>query len=178
MPVHLSHTVRHGTSQRSIFVVASHSDGSPATGLNHRSTGIQAGYVRIGESAVGITLTQGHVGSWTEGGFVEVDEGLLPGVYQLDLPDRVMAEGSTEALVTVRGQEASFEPVDITMVAYDPQDARSLGLVQLDQSTRHDFLRRALPVFTEMELAIARGEAHDLLNSFDEPHDHESEKGS
>jgi hypothetical protein len=47
-----------------------------------------------------------------------------------------------------------IRPVDIHLVAYDPEDAERLGMVSLSSGKRHEFLRRALPRFTEMELAL------------------------
>ena len=154
MPIHLNHTVRQGTTQHSIFIVAHDTNGVPVRGVTAESNGIHAGFVRIGEPPTEIALTQGRTGAWVSGGFVEVDAALMPGVYQLDVPNEVTAAGATEALLTVQCTAATFDPVEFTLVAYDPQDARSLGLVQLEQRTRHDFLRRALPRFTEVESGI------------------------
>lgn len=157
MPIHVNHTVRYDTTERSIFVPAWSIDGRPATSLRVEAPGLRAAYVRIGESPVDIALTPGRLDTWISGGFVEVDEDLMPGVYKLDVPDAAMTYGAPEAMVILRCDAATFDPIDLTLVAYDPHDPRALGLFQLRQRTRHDFLRKALPKFTEMDMALDEG---------------------
>lgn len=157
MPIHVNHTVQYDTTSRSVFVSASSSDGRPAKGLSTQSSGLRAAFSRSHSRPVEIELIAGELESWRSGGFIEVDAELLPGIYKLDIPDAVMAYGADEALVSVTSDAAVFDPIDITLVAYDPQDARALGLFQLRQRTRHDFLKKALPKMTEMEMALDEG---------------------
>lgn len=165
MPIHLSHTVRAGTTSRSIFLFARDASDRHVAGLQPNESNVRAAYVRSGGAAVVISVTPGELGSWSEGSFTEVDSELMPGVYQFDVPDALMEEGATNALLTLRSEGASFDPVEFTLVAYDPNDARALGLVQLQQSTRHDFLKRALPRFTDMDLALSQGDSHETLTA-------------
>lgn len=159
MPVHQSHTVQQGTTGHSVFVFARRPDGAAATGL--AAAEASAAYVRSEGEATSIALQSGSAGSWTPGGFREIDPERLPGVYEFGVPDAVLADGATEAVLMLHAPGASVDPVKFNLVAYDPQDAWSLGMTQLQDFKRHQVLRRALPRFTEMELELGRqGEEH------------------
>lgn len=159
MPVHQSHTVQAGTTQHSVFVLAREPGGVPVTGLE--AADVVAGFVRTLGDAVAVVVQPGGAGSWTPGGFREVDADALPGVYEFGVPDEVLEAGATEAVLQIRADGAQIAPVKFNLVAYDPQDAWSLGMTQLQDYKRHQVLRRALPRFTEMELELGlQGEQH------------------
>lgn len=141
MPVHSSHTMRWGSHDRSLLIYARDSSGSGVVGLSAAAEGAVAGYVREGEPPVHLPLD----------GMSEVDPELVPGVYRLPLPDELLAPGSPHAVVIIRFPQATVDPIDLELVAYDPLDERCLGMAQLQDKTRHEFLRRALPNLTEME---------------------------
>jgi hypothetical protein len=139
----MSHTVRWGSKARSVLLFAHDATGVGVTGLGGHSPGGAAAYVREGESAVPVQLTDGTLG--------EVDPDLAPGVYRLDLPDELFAPGSPHAVMVVRFAGAVVDPIEFELVAYDPLDPSCIGMSQLGDRKRHEFLRRALPRFTEME---------------------------
>jgi len=141
MPVHSSYTIRGGSTGRSVLFLALDADGRPARGLGWESPGAAGAYVREGQPAHAMALEQ----------LSEIDPDLMPGVYRLPLPDEVVAEDSPHALILVRFGAATVDPIDIELVAYDPLDERCIGMAQLQDRTRHEFLRRALPNMTEME---------------------------
>ncbi len=143
MPVHMSHTVRWGSEGRSVLLFAHDLTGSAVAGLSGNSPGAVAAYVREGEEAVPVGLTDTCLG--------EVDPDLAPGLYRLDLPDELFAAGSPHAVVLVRFAGALVDPIEFELVAYDPLDPSCIGMSQLGDRKRHEFLRRALPRFTEME---------------------------
>jgi hypothetical protein len=157
MPVEHQHTIKAGSTQKLLFVYAS-DEREPGIGkeglANDVSTAIVA-FAREGESAAHrVSLTGGRLGEWSAGSFVEVDPDLMPGVYQLGLPDEMLAPGSTRAILCVRFPGALITPVEVSLVAFDPQDAERIGVWGLANHKRHEFLRRALPRLTEMELAL------------------------
>jgi hypothetical protein len=157
MPVHHPHTIKAGTTSKLLFLYAEDADGCGAgkTGLAHDTPGAIASYVREGESAaVVVHLRPGRVGQWVAGGLVEVNPELMPGVYQLGAPDALLAEGAAWALLLLRFPGTVIRPLEIHLVAYDPQDAERIGLWSLASSKRHEFLRQALPRLTEKELAL------------------------
>lgn len=166
MPVHQSHTVQHGSSDHSVFVFAHRRDGRPATGL--RAGDGSAAFVRTGEGATAIPLAAGDGTGHSPGRLTEVDAELLPGVYSIDVPDAALATGATEAVLMLVFPDATVDPVKFNLVAYDPQDAWSLGMTQLQDYKRHQVLRRALPRFTEMELALGQDNEQQLADRLGE----------
>ena len=78
----------------------------------------------------------------------------------------MLAQGSTRALLLLRFPGAKIVPIEISLVAYDPQDSERIGVTSLANDQRHKFLRRALPRLTEMDLALgeqAEGELRRAL---------------
>lgn len=141
MPTHTSYTIKRGSSGRSLFIYAYDSHGLGVTGLDTDSPGAAAAFVREGEPAR--TLPLEHL--------TEVDSALMPGVYNLPIPSDVLAEGSPHAVVQVLFSGAHVNPIDVELVGYDPLDGKCIGMAQLQDKERHEFLRRALPNLTEME---------------------------
>ncbi len=74
------------------------------TGLSYQSSGLVINYIRVGSSAVTITLaSQTPNGSWVSGGFCELDAVNLPGMYRLDVPNEVFASGVKIATLIIKG---------------------------------------------------------------------------
>ncbi len=156
MPVHSIHVVQAGSRSRSVLVFARslHSE-EAMTGLTFDAPGAAAAFYREGSSqARAVKMVLGEVGGHAPGGFVEVDPDLLPGVYQFDLPDEALAQGAPRAILILRFAGVVIEPVEFDIVAYDPQDEKCIGMTQLSDERRHQFLRQALPRMTEKELAL------------------------
>ncbi|MEO8044961.1 MAG: hypothetical protein ABI674_08645 [Spartobacteria bacterium] len=164
MPVPHTYTMKAGTTSKLLLVYATSADGSSGkTGLaNNLSTG-SAAYIREGDSkARAVQITQGRVGEWGSGTLAEIDPELLPGLYQFGAPNETVAEGSARAVLLLRFPEAVIKPVEIHLVAYDPQDSERMGVWSLAGHKRHEFLRQALPRFTEMELAMGEETEKEL----------------
>ena len=78
--------------------------GAGLAGLVFDSASLTAYYYRSGAgSAVEISLVTMTIGTWVSGGFVEIDAVNLPGVYQLGLPDAVLAHGIDQVIVMLKG---------------------------------------------------------------------------
>ena len=128
---------------------------TPLTGLSGELRRATAAYAREGEQAVHrVELSEGRLGEWSPGSFAEADPELMPGVYQFSLPDEMIAGGSSRAIASVRFEGALIAPIEVSLVAFDPQDAERIGVWGLANHKRHEFLRRALPRLTEMEYAL------------------------
>ncbi len=156
MPVEHFYTVR-ASSQGKTLLFFAEEEGKPGVGKSGLSAATtSAAYVREGEGATVIPLVDRVPGQTVEGAFFEVDAVHLPGVYALSAPDALLRQGSTRALVLVRAPGATIRPITIDLVAYDPQDEDRMGVSSLSSERRHEFLRRALPRFTEMELELGR----------------------
>ena len=164
MPVQHAYTMKAGTKSKLLLAYATSADGtSGKTGLARNLSAGSAAYIREGDSAArNVPIVEGRVGEWGSGAFAEVDSELLPGVYQFGAPDEMIAEGSARAVLLIRFPETVIMPVEINLVAYDPQDAERIGVWSLAGHKRHEFLRQALPRFTEMELALGEQAEKEL----------------
>lgn len=139
MPVH-AYTIKAGSTGRKLLVYARTGDDRPATGLDPSQ--IRAAYVRDDDGmATAITGTAR-----------EVDGLITPGVYELSLPDEVVAFGAARAMVVLTHEHARFDAVDIDLVMYDPRDSVRLGLTALGPKERIDALRGAFPKLSALEL--------------------------
>jgi hypothetical protein len=164
MPVQHAYTMKAGTKSKLLLVYATSADSiSGKTGLTKNLSTGNAAYIREGESSARqVPIIEGRVGEWGSGALVEVDPELLPGVYQFGAPDEMLDEGSARALLLLRFPDTVIKPVEINLVAYDPQDAERIGVWSLAGHKRHEFLRQALPRFTEMELALGEQAEKEL----------------
>lgn len=78
--------------------------GMGKTGLVYNTSGLAFAFAQNGDaSATAITLVAGTAGTWTSGGFREVDATKAPGLYDLDLPDAVAAGTPREVALTWKG---------------------------------------------------------------------------
>lgn len=151
----MCYIVKKGTTKKLILVHArTAADPSlPAPGLSHATAAATAASYREGNSGVHrIALSAGRLGEHAPGGFVEVDAELMPGVYQLGVPDEVFAPGSDHAVLVLRFPGAEIDPIDIALVAYDAQDESRLGMTALGPEGRIAALRGAFPRLTALEL--------------------------
>lgn len=164
MPVPHTYTMKAGTKSKLLLVYAtSAEDTSGKTKLARNLSAARAAYIREGDStAHRVPIVEGRVGEWGSGALAEVDPELLPGLYQFGAPDEMLAEGSARAVLLLRFPDTVIKPVEIHLVAYDPQDAERMGVWSLAGHKRHEFLRQALPRFTEMELALGEEAEKEL----------------
>ncbi len=124
--------IKGGTADVSIDVyIIDETTGIPETGVVFNEAGIDLKYRREGAAVVAIVevdlatplLTDPHL----DGGFLEIGNG----VYRFDLPDAVCAAGVKHVTVfgTITGMIVL--PVEIQLVAFDPDDTVRLGLTSL-----------------------------------------------
>jgi hypothetical protein len=148
------YTIKAGTTSVLLLIHArTPSGGDGATGLAHDTAGAVAAYVREGnKGAHRVDLVAGTVGVHAPGSFVEVDPDLVPGIYQFGAPDELLAEGSARAVLMLRFPGMVVDPVEVSLVAYDPQDADRLGMVAIGPEGRIKALRGAFPRLTQREL--------------------------
>ena len=94
------------TSRRYQVFIKDERTGAGLTGLTNASSGLTAHYFRDGATtATAISLSAGTVGTWSSGGFKEIDATNLPGWYELGLPNAMIDTGS--ALVTLNFKGAA-----------------------------------------------------------------------
>jgi len=129
--------IKEGTTSKLVRVFiqdSSATDGSGLTGLVYNSAGLTAYYIPEGDaSPTAITLASATVGTYTSGGFKEVDSTNMPGVYEIGLPDAVIdatSEGST--LVMLKGA-TNMAPV-LMEIELDKVNYRSTSWTKFDAS--------------------------------------------
>lgn len=166
MPVPHTYTIKAGTKSKLLLVYATSAEStSGKTGLGKNLAAGSAAYIREGDSAARqVPIVEGRVGEWASGALAEVNPELLPGLYQFGASDEMLAEGSARAVLMLRFPDTVIKPVEIHLVAYDPQDAERMGVWSLAGHKRHEFLRQALPRFTEKELALGEQAEQELAS--------------
>jgi hypothetical protein len=92
--------------------------GAGLTGLVFNSTGLIAYYIRDGQNtATAISLAAGTLGTWSSGGFIEVDATHMPGIYEIGIPNAVIASGVKKATIQLSGATNMQQTtIDIDMV--------------------------------------------------------------
>ena len=166
MPVPHTYTIKAGTKSKLLLVYATSAEStSGKTGLGKNLVAGSVAYIREGDSAARqVPIVEGRVGEWASGALAEVNPELLPGLYQFGASDEMLAEGSARAVLMLRFPDTVIKPVEIHLVAYDPQDAERMGVWSLAGHKRHEFLRQALPRFTEKELALGEQAEQELAS--------------
>jgi hypothetical protein len=138
--------VRVGAMNQAVrFMLAREDGGGAQTGLAAGLDSLCAAYIRDGE----LTPAEIPLHKWedssrpTAGGFREIDAQLMPGLYELILPDQVCAAGAQRATLMVWSPALIPQIVHINLVAYDPYDRDRLGLDCLTRDGRHGVISRA-----------------------------------
>ena len=130
--------IKENTTSKMIRVFiqdSSVSDGSGLTGLVYNDTNLTCYYIKEGDaSATQITLASATAGTWTSGGFVEVDSANMPGIYEIGLPDAAI-DNTSEGSVLVYLFEKTTAVLNIVPVLVeielDTIDYRSLSWQKL-----------------------------------------------
>lgn len=114
-----------GSTGRSeyIYIIDSlSSTGLGKTGIAYNTSGLNGHYVRNAGSATTISFaSQTATGAWTSGGWAEVDQIRMPGIYRIDLPDAMFASGSDKAVVFIKGVSNTIPvTLEYQLTASDP----------------------------------------------------------
>jgi hypothetical protein len=78
-----------------------------------------------------VTLSAGTLGTWTTGGFKEVNATDMPGVYEIGMPNAVFAATFNHSVVMIKGTGIAPLVLEYNLVSYDPLDTVRLGLTAL-----------------------------------------------
>ncbi len=117
-----------------VFVADSSSTtGAGLTGLAYNSGSLTAYYHRDTDTtATSISLANMTVGTFTSGGFKEIDATNMPGWYQFCPPDASLATGASNVGFHLKGATNMAPlPIEVQLVSYDPYDATRMGLSAL-----------------------------------------------
>lgn len=134
--------IKKGTTSKTqkIFITdSSKTDGSGLTGLVHNTTSLTAYYIREDEaSATAITLVTATVGTYIEGGFIEVDTTNLPGIYEFHLPDACLVAGADSVLIFLKGAaDMAPLPLELQLDKHTTEDICGAGFELETDSLRN-----------------------------------------
>jgi len=129
-------TIAKGTTSKrlSLFIQDSSSTtGAGLTGLLFNTASLTAYYYREGAaSATSITLATATVGTYTSGGFKEIDATNMPGFYFFCPPDAALASGANSVSILLKGAANMAPlPLEIELSALDNQDSVRGGITAL-----------------------------------------------
>jgi hypothetical protein len=121
-------------------------DGSGLTGLVYNSSGLVCAYSSDGAAATAVVLSAGTVGTWSSGGFKEIDATNLPGWYEFGIPNAALSASGQRVQIHLHGATNMYA-VDqtIELVGYNPQDSTALGLTRLDAAVSTRMAAFTLP---------------------------------
>jgi hypothetical protein len=126
-------TVKAGSTSRleHVFILDSASTtGAGKTGLTNASVTMY--YFRPADTtATSVTLSAGTLGTWSTGGFKEVDATNMPGLYEVGMPNAVFAATFNHSVVMIKGTGIAPVVLEYNLVSYDPLDTVRLGLTAL-----------------------------------------------
>lgn len=100
-----------GTTSKRIPVFlqdAAAGDGSGLTGLVFNTSGLIWTYWREDQGNAGgtaVTIVTATRGTFASGGFVEKDSSLLPGMYEIGIPDAALASGADWVVMMLTGAD-------------------------------------------------------------------------
>jgi energy-coupling factor transporter ATP-binding protein EcfA2 len=127
--------LKQGSTSRSVAVFIGDSrsgTGAGLTGLVHNSAGLVAYYkADTAATATAISLVTATVGTFTSGGFKEIDATNQPGWYELGIPNAALSAGKI-VTITLHGA-ANMVPASVTVELdqVDYQDGVRAGLTAL-----------------------------------------------
>jgi len=122
--------IKKGTTDVSIVIrIIDSSDGTPETGVEHDTSGIDLWYRR--EGATKTSITEAVLGSLdashSDGGIEHIGDGY----YRLDLPDAAVASGVNGVMVGGAVTGMIVIGCYIPLVDYDPYDSVRMGMTAL-----------------------------------------------
>jgi hypothetical protein len=117
-----------------IFIADSSSTtGAGLAGLTNASSGLTAYYHRDNDTtATAISLVSMTVGTFTSGGFKEIDATNMPGWYQFCPPDAAVAASAKSCAFHLKGvTNMAPLPIEVELVAVNLQDTVRMGMTAL-----------------------------------------------
>ena len=142
----MGHILRRGSHDQTMrFLLLEEEEKSGgSTGLMANSEGLSVAYIRDCDAMpTQVILVPWETDAHVPGGFREIDKKVMPGLYELGLPDVVCAEGASRATLMIRAPGISPRVIHIDLVGYDPYDRDRLGLDCLSREARHEVISRA-----------------------------------
>jgi hypothetical protein len=112
---------------------SSSTTGAGLTGLTNASSGLTGYYCRNNQgTATSISIVSMTLGTYTSGGFKELDATNMPGWYQFCPPNGVFTSGGSAAIHLKGATNMAPLPIEVEITAWDNQNATSGGLSRID----------------------------------------------
>lgn len=112
---------------------SSSTTGAGLTGLTSASSGLTGYYCRNNQStATSISLVTMTLGTYTSGGFKELDATNMPGWYQFCPPNGVFTSGGSAAIHLKGVTNMAPLPIEVEITAWNNQDASAGGISRID----------------------------------------------
>lgn len=129
-------------------------------------------------SATAITLVTATLGTWTSGGFKEVDATNQPGVYEVGIPNAALAAGAGSVMLTLKGAAGMLAAGATIQLGIELSDAGNLAVTDAVLTTPDTIetgfsLRDAVAVNAASAAGVLSGASttavtiRDLNNSLD-----------
>lgn len=132
------------------------------TGLVYNSASLVCYYHRDGDTTpTAITLVTATVGTYTSGGFKEIDATNMPGFYEFGIPNAVLSSGNEVAIVFKGATNLEEYPIEIELTQTDNQDASGGGMSRLDAAITSRMATFTLP--TNFPSLSINGSGHVVL---------------
>lgn len=112
---------------------SSSTTGAGLAGLTNNSSGLKCHYIRDKDSAsVAVAITSAAIGTFTSGGFIEVESSAMPGVYQFGVPNAAVSANATSVIFYMFGATNMAPlPFELEITKTDNQDAVRGGMTAL-----------------------------------------------
>jgi hypothetical protein len=111
---------------------SSQTDGRGLTGLAFNSGSLTMYYIKEGDaSATAVTLASATVGTWTSGGFKEIDATNMPGWYELGAPNAMIASSASVGAHLKGATNMAPVAIEIQLVPWNPDDGVRMGMTAL-----------------------------------------------
>ena len=125
------HSIQGGATSMILTVEMRGTDGLPKTGLAFGS--VTASYLREGSAAAAtvVGLSGGTAGTWSSGGWVEVDPTNFPGVYQFGVPNAALAAAVRSVAFRFSATACFPKTIQIRILAVNPDDVVRAGMTGL-----------------------------------------------
>ncbi len=108
--------------------------GAGLTGLSNNSSNLIGHFIRENDSSsTPITIVSAAIGTWTTGGFIEIESSAMPGLYQVGLPNAICSAGTSRWATVYYFGATNMAPsiLEIELTQTDNQDVVRGGMTAL-----------------------------------------------
>jgi hypothetical protein len=121
--------IQKGTTSKILRVFIMKDDETDGSGLTATTFDkFTLSYIReADDAATSVTTVTAAVGTWTSGGIILVDDSLMPGIYEVGVPNAALPRGSESVLFFLTDAGANNiadTPFELSLTDRDPHGQR------------------------------------------------------